>query len=358
MSESSDEDKTEDPTPRRLEDAKKKGQVAFSREVSNFFMIMTLTLIISLFFPWMLKMSSENLTKYISHASEMEVNAIGFYDITIMIYKDFASAIAMPFLFLIAAALGSSLIQNGFHVSYEPITPKLEKLSLIKGFKRMFSMRSFVEFLKGLIKITIVGVVAYYAVKGEFDKLKKTPSMETGEILIYTGKLVMNIMINCCIAIFFIAILDFLYQKFEHIKQLRMSKHEIKEEYKQQEGDPHIKGKLKQIRMEKARKRMMAAVPTADVVITNPVHYAVALKYDTEKGNAPIVVAKGIDKVAERIKELAKENDVPLVRNPTLARALHADVELEDEVPFVHYQAVAEVISYIYKLKQNKNKPH
>ena len=145
-----------------------------------------------------------------------------------------------------------------------------------------------------------------------------------------------------------------MFQKFEHIKQLRMTKQEVKEEYKQQEGDPHIKGKLKQMRMERARKRMMAAVPTADVVITNPVHYAVALKYNSDGGGAPKVVAKGADVVAERIKDLARENKVPEVRNPVLARALYAECDLEDEIPFAHYQAVAEVISYVYKLRGRK----
>ena len=349
-----DSEKTEDPSFKRLEDAKKKGQVAFSREVSNFFMILGLTLIISMFMPWMLKTSLELLGKYISSPHEMDATPDGLLRVSILIVKDFAILLGGPLVLLMAAAFAASLIQNGFNISFESVKPKFDKISPMKGFKRLFSRRSFMEFLKGLVKITIVGNVAYNAVSDQFNSLNKTTSMDSRALMIYIGDLVMTILINCCVAIFFIAIIDYLYQKFEHIKQLRMSKQEMKEEYKQQEGDPHIKGKLKQIRMEKARRRMMAAVPSADVIVTNPTHYAIALKYDTEKGRAPLVVAMGIDDVAEKIKEIARENKVPEVRNPVLARALYAECELDTEIPFAHYQAVAEVISYVYKLKGKK----
>jgi flagellar biosynthetic protein FlhB len=224
----------------------------------------------------------------------------------------------------------------------------------MKGLKRMFSMRSFVEFFKGIIKITIVGMICYSEIKGEIQDIPKSISMDMYELLSYLAGLCLKILVGACVALFFISILDYMYQKYEFMKSMKMTKQEIKDEYKQQEGDPHIKGKLKQIRMEKARKRMMAAVPTADVVITNPIHYAVALKYDQANGKAPVVVAKGVDKVAEKIKEIANENKVAIVRNPTLSRQLYADCELEQEVPFQHYQAVAEVISYVYKLKGKK----
>ena len=347
-----DQEKTEDPTQRRLEDAKKKGQIAFSREVSNFFMILSLALVIGMIMPWLLQAATELLRKYISSSHELEVTSDGFSKLGVMILKDVVVLLGFPLLLFVFAAIAASMIQNGFHISTEPIMPKMEKISVIKGLKRMFSMRSFMEFIKGLIKISIVGYVAYAAVSSEFSSMSKTASMDSWDLMRYIGKLTITILINCCIALFFIAIIDFMYQKFEFMKQMRMSKQEIKEEYKQQEGDPHIKGKLKQIRMEKARRRMMAAVPTADVVVSNPTHYAIALKYDTEKSRAPVVVAMGIDDVAEKIKEIAKENKVPEVRNPVLARALYADCELDTEIPFAHYQTVAEVISYVYKLKR------
>jgi len=346
-----DQEKTEDPTQRRLDDAKKKGQVAFSREVSNFFMILSFTVICGMLMPWILQAASVSLSKYIISAHEFPVTPDGFSQLAVRMMEDFIALLGVPLLILMAAALAASLIQNGFHISMEPVMPKLEKISPAKGFKRLFSLRSFMEFIKGIIKITILGVVAYSAVSGQINGMEKTVSMTAEQLMHYIGGLVITILINCSTALFFIAILDFMYQKFEHTKQLRMSKQEMKEEYKQQEGDPHIKGKLKQMRMEKARKRMMAAVPTADVVVTNPTHYAVALKYETDKGKAPIVVAIGSDDVAERIKALATEHKVPQVRNAVLARALYDDCELDEEIPFAHYQAVAEVISYVYKLK-------
>ncbi len=351
MSESGQQDKTEDPTQRRLEDARKKGQVAFSREVTSFLMVLGFTLTAMMVFPWIFRNARDKLAQYISNAHEYEVTPNGFQSLGGVLIGDYILLLAVPFIFLIVAAISGSLMQNGINISAEPIQPKLSKISVIKGFGRLFSRKSFMEFLKGIIKITIVGVVAYTSVSDEVQHLHKTPSMDMPELLEYIRKLAMSILIGTCVALFFIAVFDFMYQKWEFLKQMRMSKQEVKDEYKQQEGDPHIKGKLKQLRMERSRRRMMAAVPTADVVVTNPIHYAVALKYEKDSTAAPVVVAKGTDVVAERIKQLANDNKVPIVRNPTLARSLHADCDLDDEVPFQHYQAVAEIISYVYKLK-------
>jgi flagellar biosynthetic protein FlhB len=352
--ESSSEDKTEDPTQRRLEDARKKGQIPQSKEVGNFFMIGAFTLICAMMFPMLFEAAKNSLAKYITSSHDFLFRDDSFMEIGYMMAIDIAKILAIPLGFLFVAAAIGPLSQNGFHASASSIQPKFEKISLIKGAKRMFSRRSFVEFLKGIIKISIVGYICYSEVKGELGAISKVIHMDMTELLTYLSGLCLKILVGACIALFFIAIIDFMYQKFEFLKSMRMTKQEIKDEYKQQEGDPHIKGKLKQIRMEKARSRMMAAVPKADVVITNPIHFAVALVYDQEKGQAPVVVAKGTDKVAERIKELANENKISIVRNPTLARQLFADCELEQEIPFQHFQAVAEVISYVYKLKGKK----
>ena len=211
-----DQEKTEDPTQRRLDDAKKKGQVAFSREVSNFFMILSLTVICGMFMPWILQAASVSLKKYIASAHDFPVTSDGFTQLGVMMMKDFVALLGMPLLILIAAALGASLIQNGFHISMEPVQPKLEKISPVKGFKRLFSLRSFMEFLKGLIKITIVGIVAYNAVAKQINSMEKTVSMTTQQLMHYIGELVSIILVNCSVALFFIAILDFMYQKFEH----------------------------------------------------------------------------------------------------------------------------------------------
>ncbi len=353
MSES-DEEKTEDPTHKKLEDARKKGQQAYSKEVSNFFMIFAFTMIVIMSLPNAMEHLSDSMADYLKKAGQFEATPAQIEEAGETMFLDIFGFLAIPLLFLMVAALGSSLLQNGFNISSEPIMPKLEKISLRKGFSRMFSRRSFMEFIKGIIKIIIVGIVAYYSVANDLPLLGSTHEAEIETAMIVLAELCAKILIAATIAVFFIAILDFMFQKFEFMKQMRMSKHEIKEEYKQQEGDPKVKGKLKQMRMERARKRMMAAVPTADVVVTNPTHYAVALKYEQMKSSAPIVVAMGTDKVAERIKQLADENKVPIVRNPTLARALHAECELDQEIPFDHYQAVAEIISYVYKMKKGR----
>lgn len=351
MSES-DEEKTEDPTHKRLEEARKKGQVAYSKEVSNFFMIFAFSMLVIMAFPGIMAKVSNSMTRYFDLIATFRAEPSEFEAVGQMIVSDSLLALAIPLLLLVIAALASSLMQNGFNLSADPITPKLEKISLKKGWNRLFSRRSFIEFLKGIVKIIIIGVVAYYAVIDDLYILNQTQEAEMSQSIHVMKELCASILISVTIAIFFIAIFDFMFQKFEFMKQMKMSKHEVKEEYKQQEGDPKIKGKLKQIRMEKARKRMMAAVPTADVVITNPIHYAVALKYDMQGAQAPVVVAMGVDTAAEKIKEIADEHKIPIVRNPTLARALYAECDLEEEIPFDHYQAVAEIISYVYKLKK------
>jgi flagellar biosynthetic protein FlhB len=353
MSETDDE-KTEEPTSKRLDDARKKGQVAYSREVSNFFMIFTLAIMIIMIFPSMLKGTLSGLQQYFADSGSFEATGKSVTDVGWQALKDSALFLAVPMVLLMLAAITSSFLQNGFLVTSEPIQPKLEKVSPMKGFKRIFSKKSLVEFLKGIIKIIIVGYIAYYAVADDLDLLGKSPQMPMNDMLHYMLTLVMQIMMAVTIAIFFIALADFIFQKLDFMKSMRMSKQEIKEEYKQQEGDPHIKGKLKQIRMEKARKRMMAAVPTADVVITNPTHYAVALKYEENKSAAPLIVALGVDQTALKIKEVAEKHGIPIVRNAPLARGLYDDCDLEEEVPIAHYQSVAEVISYVYRLKGKK----
>jgi flagellar biosynthetic protein FlhB len=310
-----------------------------------------LTLIIIALTPRMSRETVDALRVFIydPHLHAMDEGNLG--QMMKNLLKALLAILIVPFILLVFAAAAGSLIQNPFHISLDPITPKWEKVSPIKGLGRLFSMRSIMEFLKGLIKITIIGIISYHSVKDEVIKLEQLPAYEMAELLRIIKTLIVRMLIGICIALFFIAILDYLYQRFEYRKNLRMSKQEIKDEYKQQEGDPHVKQRIRSIRMERARKRMMAAVPTADVVLTNPTHYAVALKYDMEKMKAPVVVAKGADRIALKIREIAEENKVPIVRNPPLARALHDNVDIDKEIPYEHYKAVAEVISYIFKMK-------
>jgi flagellar biosynthesis protein FlhB len=355
MSEDQDEDsKTEDPSQKRLDEALEKGNVATSKEVGSFFTVLVLAVTVSWFAPSIMIDAKKMLMPFLDNAYSIAVDQKG---VGLILYKlSFASfaVIILPLLATMVAAIAAGFLQHGFVLSTEPMKPKLNKISPMAGFKRIVSMRSLVEFIKGIIKIIVISIVAYMAVEPMLGHFKQLPDQSTHDMLIFLASICTKIMVWVAIAMFFIALFDVMYQRWQHTKSLRMTKQEVKEEYKQSEGDPHIKGKLRQLRMERAKNRMMASVPTADVVITNPTHFAVALKYDTTSMQAPVVVAKGQDLVALRIREIAEENKVPVVENPPLARALFSSTEIEQEIPLAHYEAVAKIISYVYGLKGKK----
>jgi flagellar biosynthetic protein FlhB len=252
---------------------------------------------------------------------------------------------------LVIAAILAGVVQSGLVFSAERIKPELSKISIAKGAKRLFSLKSVAEFVKSILKLIVVGGVVTMLFVPIFDDLTRITTMPIIATMTLLQSLAVRLFIGVLAVLTVIAIIDFLYQRFEHMKSMRMSRQEIRDELKQTEGDPQVRARLRQIRTERARRRMMAAVPEADVVITNPTHFAVALKYDPQEMSAPRLVAKGVDAVAERIRETAREHDVPLVENPPLARALFASVDLEQEIPAEHYKAVAEIISYVFQLK-------
>lgn len=352
MSESEDKSqKTEDPTQHRLSEAEKKGQIPNSREVNNFFVMLALALMIAWAFPAMMEGAKESLAPYIVNSHDIIISSGSLRDLLIDTLMDMGILLLAPLSLVVLLVLGAAFMQSKFLFAVERIKPKMEKISVIKGAKRMFSMRSVVEFLKGVVKLAIISGVSMMAIYSDLPRMEMLPSYELMEIMQFLAGLAMKVMVGVCCVMFLVAIADFVYQRFEFMKSMRMSKQEIKDEHKQQEGDPHIKGKLRQLRMERARQRMMAAVPDASVVITNPTHYAVALQYETGLMRAPVLLAKGVDEVAFRIRDLAKQHDIPIVENPPLARALHASVDLNEEIPYEHYKAVAEVISYVYRLK-------
>lgn len=346
-----DSQKTEEPTQKRLEEAFKRGQIPFSREMSNLFMLVSLTFIIISLAPGMMTKTLDYYSHFVTDPQDIDLSGNNAVDVFIEVAMNGATVLLFPVLATIVAALAASLVQNGIVISGESLKPKLEKISPLKGLKRLFSMKSLMEFFKGIIKLVLVGAVAYSAVTPMLPQLELLPTYEMMDILSFLGIVLMRMMIGVCSIMALLALLDLIYQRYDHKKKLRMSKQEIKDEHKQQEGDPHIKGKLRAIRMERAQRRMMAAIPDADVVITNPTHFAVALKYDEERMNAPFVTAKGQDNIALKMREVAEEHDVPIVENPPLARALFSSAEIDQEIPLDHYQAVAEVISYIYRMK-------
>ncbi len=343
--------KTEQPSQKRLEEAMKRGQVPYSREIGNFLILFVLAITIAWMMPDMCRRTLTLLKPFLASAADMPMDKDSIGHMLQALALSAMTLIIGPLLLACVVAIAAALGQNGVVLSAEPIMPKWNKISPMKGLERMFSMKSLVEFLKGIAKITVVGSVAYYSVSNQFGHIHQLTGSDTVALLMFLLKLSVRLMLGVCVAMFFIALVDLMYQRFAFTKSLRMSRQELKEEYRQSEGDPHVKRRLKQIRMERSRKRMMAAVPGADVVITNPTHFAVALKYETGKMGAPKVVAKAVDNLALVLRKIAKENDVAIVENPPLARALYDAVEVDEEIPITHYQAVAEIISYVWRLK-------
>ncbi len=355
MSEDQDQSqKTEEPTRKRLDEARQKGQLVTSREINNFFMLCAFTVIAVWLTPHIMMQAQLAMLPFIESPENFIIDEGSFKTLFAETSRHMGMLLALPLAISIIAALSAGMLQSKFNFSWTPLMPDLNRISPLKGLERLFSLRSVVELIKGIIKISIVGIIAYLAVAPYMPMLNLLPAEETSEMLAFLLALTKRMLLGIIIALFFIAILDYLYQYFEYIKNLRMTKQEVKDEYKQQEGDPKIKQKLRAIRAERAKKRMMAEVPKSDVVITNPTHYAVALRYDMETMAAPILVAKGADKVALRIREIAQEHKIIVMRNPPLARALYDNVEIGYGIPQQHYKAVAEVIGYVYRLKGKK----
>ena len=354
MADQDDADKTEEPTPKKISEARKKGQIAQSKEVGNFALLFGMALVIGVVGQYIALSVYSPLAGIVEKSGTYPVDLGSAGQVLREVFASTLWAIAPVFAAFLVLGLGAGLGQSGFLFTTEPLGFKLERISPISGFKRLFSLRSIVEFLKGLAKMAIVGAIATVLLMPEFDRLEVLVQMDVREILSEIEVLLLRLLAGVVAVMAFLAVADYLYQRFEHIKQLRMSRQEIRDEHKQSEGDPHVKARLRQIRSERARQRMMAAVPQADVVITNPTHFAVALQYDMDAMTAPTVVAKGVDAVAFRIRDVANENDVPIVENPPLARALYAGVDIDQQIPEEHYKAVAQIISYVYRLKGHR----
>ncbi|WP_193180002.1 flagellar biosynthesis protein FlhB [Nisaea sediminum] len=350
MSDQDQGDKTEEASARKLSQAREKGQVLSSKEVNNFAILLGATIVVGLVGPFTMRGLTESLLIFIERPDMIDVAGSGAVMIDMLLGVGLAIAPALALL-VVLAALGI-LMQIGWLLSPESIQPKLEKISPISGAKRLFSLKSVVELLKGVVKMILVGFVAYLIVSPEFTRIELMVQMDIKELLDETHMVAIEIFIGVLAVAAVIAVVDYLYQRYEFMNQMKMSKQEVRDEHKQTEGDPHVKARLRQLRMERARTRMMAEVPKATVVITNPTHYAIALKYDMEQMSAPRVVAKGVDAVALRIREIANENEVPIVENRPLARALYDNAELDEEIPEDYYKAVAEVISYVFKMNQ------
>ncbi len=343
--------KTEEPTGKRIEQSREKGQVAISQEIKSWFILSAAALLIVSIAPKFMHDLNRSLAKYIQtpHAIDMNFRHIRFFVAEQLI--DLAVILAPIFGVLFLTAIAASGLQVGLVWAPQKIKPELKKISLISGAKRVLGSRAVIEFIKGMLKLSLVAIVAFTMALPVLMDIELFPMRSIEATLDRMYLVVLMLMAGTIAVMTAIAGLDFAYQKYTNHQQMKMTKQEVKDEHKQQEGDPLVKSRIRQLRMERARQRMMASVPKADVIITNPTHYAVALEYKMDSMPAPKLLAKGVDEVAQRIRNVAEEHGVPIVENPPLARALYATVDLDEEIPEEHYKAVAEIIGYVMRLK-------
>ena len=341
--------KTEEPTAKRLREAKQKGNVAKSEEVGHWFVLAGATAMIALLATPLANGMVDIFIPFFEQPHQVAVTEDTLMNLAIGIGEDIAIIVIPIFLVLMIAGVAGQLFQNAPTFTTEKIKPELKKISPLSGLKKIFAVSNVVEFLRSLVKLALVVVLVLLVIWPDREIL---PLIVTMDPLMITHMIASEtlLLLGAILAVLgVIAAADLFYQRWKHVKDLRMTKQEVKDEHKQAEGDPHVKGRLRSLRAERSRQRMMQAVPRADVVVTNPTHYAVALEYDSEKMGAPVMIAKGADLVAKRIRDLAKENGIPIVSNPPLARALYA-IDIGREVPEEQYKAVAEVIGYVLRL--------
>ncbi|MCM1538332.1 MAG: flagellar biosynthesis protein FlhB [bacterium] len=350
-------EKTEEPTSKRLSDARKDGQVAKSKEVSNFVMLFALFLILKVWvgnlgnsmlelFPAVYRKIPE-LSSYNATGEE----GVGVWIMLKEVLQQYLLTMLPIFLIAVFLAFVTDLLQVKWKPTRKPLQPKFSKLNPVKGVKRLFSKQSLVELLKSLVKIGIIGYLVYSTLIGSVGYVFQFYSMPLMQGIRIVGDVTINLGLKVSAFYVVIAAADYAYQKHKFHEDMKMTKQEVKDEYKNSEGDPQVKSKIRQKMMEASRRRMMQAVPRADVVITNPTHYAVALKYEPEKIDAPYIVAKGEDYLAQKIKEIARENNVQIVENKPLARMLYHNVEIGEPIPPELFQAVAEVLAFVYNIQ-------
>jgi flagellar biosynthetic protein FlhB len=346
--------KTEQPTDKKLRNARDQGQVPHSRELNHWFIIGGGCLILLAFVPHLAALLLDMLRSFIAKPDQVSSDAASLSHIFGETIGRAALAIFVPLLILLVGAFCGPLLQTGFLLSAEPLMPHLSKINPLEGVKRLFSSRTIVEFLKNLAKLAIVCTVVYLLVAPILPGVEQFIVLSPADSLETFRHLLLRLAFGIFITLTFIMMTDVIYQRLAFNARLRMTKQEIKDENKENEGSPEIKQRIRQLRTQRARRRMMANVPKADVIVTNPTHFAIALKYDPEEMMAPVVLAKGQDLIALKIREIATDNKVAIVENPPLARALYASVEIDQEVPPEHYKAVAEVISYVFRLRGRK----
>lgn len=347
-----DVDKTEKPTPRRQKKARTEGSVARSVELNSGVLLLVATLGLFLFGGRMATGLAELSGFVLRSAGQLPVTPS---TLPLYVFKGgiYVLALLLPlFGIIMIAGVLANVAQVGLLWTPKPLKPRLSRLSPMKGIKRFASARALVDLAKSVLKLVVVGLVVYTAIRGELHRILELSALPPSALVGEIGRISSLILLKAAIVVLFIAAFDYAYAKYEHQKSIKMSKQEVKEEMRQTEGDPQVKSKIRGIQLRAALRRMMRKVPQADVVITNPVHVAVALKYDSKKHGAPVVLAKGARRLAERIKEIAREHDIPIVENPPVAQALYRMVEIGQEIPLELYRAVAEILAFVYRMKR------
>ncbi len=343
---------TEEATPKRIEDARKKGQVPNSKEPSTALSFLLLaSLAVTGMGAWMVSVCMDMARSYLSGAVKLVADPQGIQNLLVSVMTDVALLVLPVAVPIMLAGMLVVFLITGPVFTFETLKPKFEKISPLKGLKRLFSTRSLAEFVKSIVKLCVISVACWVVVVDLFPHALSSTRQEPGAIgeLLVSGS--MQVAALVAFIFFFIALADVLYQRWEHAKSLKMSQKEIRDEHKESEGDPQLKAKIRQIQMEQAKNRMMADVPTADVVITNPTHIAIALKYEQGALGAPRLLAKGKGKVAEKIREIARENGIPIRENKPLARSLFKSVSIGEEIPEELFEAVAIILAEIYRMK-------
>ena len=346
------EQPTEEATEKRHRETREKGRFAQSREVTSVFVLMGGLLTFYFFGIYTINRLTLFMRGIFSESSSFSITATNAYPFMFHIMKESIIMMAPLIVIIIIAGITANIMQaGGFIFSLEPITPKFSRIDPLKGFGRIFSKQALAELFKSLFKIGIVSYIAFITVKGEFSNIPSLMDMENSQIFLYISQISFKIILRTLLVLLILAAIDFGFQKWSFEQSIKMTKQEIKDERKETEGDPRVKARIRSIQLQVARKRMMAEVPKADVVITNPIHLAVAIKYEREKMLAPEVVAKGAGFIAEKIKETARKSGIPIVEDKPVARLLYKTVDIGNAIPTTLYKAVAEILAYVYKLK-------
>ena len=354
MAEESFDEKTEAPTDKRRTEARQKGTVAKSTEINSVLVLLVGLFMLKFFGPWMMKELSSWMTELFQSIADPDFTVRRLMEITVRTIVVMLKVIAPVCAGIMVIGLVANIMQIGFLFTMQPLTPNLSKINPISGFGRLFSMRSGVEAIKNIVKLVIIGLVAYWTIKSEWDKIMILADASVGTIVAFTATTAYKIILRIALVLVILAILDYAYQRYTHEKKLKMTKQEVKEERKQMEGDPQVKSRVRSLQREMARRRMMQEVPRATVVVTNPTFIAIAMRYEPAESDAPVVLAKGKRIIAERIRAIALENGIPIIEDKPLARVMYDKVTVGFPIPSEFFTAVAEIMAYVYRLKNRK----